>query len=254
MPPHDLSPLFLALIFAAAVWAGAQNALAGGGSFITLPVLMLTGLDARTANITSTVALFPGQVSTGWAGRRLVSGAEGLSFRTLTAISLVGGAVGAVLLLVTPASFFEKLLPWLVLFATGAFAWGSFGRAPTAASGLPPPAAVALQFAIAIYGGYFGGGIGFLMIAVLTLARLPVRTAGATKNVLVAVMNFTAVLVFLFSGQVRWTQAGVAAVGAIGGGLLGAWLLRRANERLLRAAVIGIGTLLTVGLFVRAYG
>ena len=253
MLPHDLSPVFLALIFVAAVWAGAQNALAGGGSFITLPVLMLTGLDARTANITSTVALFPGQVSTGWAGRRLVSGAEGLSFRTLVAISLVGGAVGAVLLLVTPASFFEKLLPWLVLFATGAFAWGSFGRAPTAASGLPAPAAAALQFCIAIYGGYFGGGIGFLMIAVLTLARLPVRTAGASKNVLAAVMNFTAVLVFLFSGQVRWAQAGVAAVGAISGGLVGAWLLRRANEKLLRAAVIGIGALLTVGLFVRAY-
>ena len=78
MPPHDPSLAFLALIFVAAVWAGTQNALAGGGSFITLPVLMLTGMDARTANITSTVALFPGQVTTGWAGRKLVSGAEGL--------------------------------------------------------------------------------------------------------------------------------------------------------------------------------
>jgi hypothetical protein len=119
---------------------------------------------------------------------------------------------------------------------------------------LPAPLAAVLQFAIAVYGGYFGGGIGFLMIAVLTVVRLPVRAAGATKNVLAAVMNFTAVLVFLFSGQVRWIPAGVAAVGAIGGGQAGAWLLRRANERLLRAAVIVIGALLTVGLFVRAYG
>jgi uncharacterized membrane protein YfcA len=254
MPPHDPSLAFLALIFVAAVWAGTQNALAGGGSFITLPVLMLTGMDARTANITSTVALFPGQVTTGWAGRRLVSGAESLSFRALVVISLAGGAVGAVLLLVTPASFFEKLLPWLVLFATGAFAWGSYGPAPKGERPLPAPAAAALQFAIAIYGGYFGGGIGFLMIAVLTLARLPVRAAAASKNVLAAVMNFTAVLVFLFSGQVRWIQAGVAAVGAIGGGQAGAWLLRRANETLLRASVVIIGALLTVGLFVRAYG
>jgi len=244
----------LLILFVAAVWAGTQNALAGGGSFITLPVLMLTGMDARTANITSTVALFPGQVTTGWAGRKLVSGAEGLSFRALTVISLAGGAAGAGLLLITPASFFEKLLPWLVLFATGAFAWSTYGPVLRTDRTLPAPLAAVLQFAIAVYGGYFGGGIGFLMIAVLTVVRLPVRAAGATKNVLAAVMNFTAVLVFLFSGQVRWIPAGVAAVGAIGGGQAGAWLLRRANERLLRAAVIVIGALLTVGLFVRAYG
>src|SRR5207253_10910241 len=97
------------LLFVAAVWAGAQNALAGGGSFITLPALILTGMDARAANITSTVALFPGQVTGGWMVRRLVSGAERLSFRVLVVISLIGGVVGAVLLLLTPSSFFEAL-------------------------------------------------------------------------------------------------------------------------------------------------
>ncbi len=243
----------LLLLLVAAVWAGAQNALAGGGSFITLPALIFSGLDARAANITSTVALFPGQVTTGWAGRSLATGAENLSLRTLVIVSLAGGAVGALLLLLTPPRFFEGLLPWLVLFATAAFAWGSFRRRPETARALKPAQAMALQFAIAIYGGYFGGGIGFLMLAVLSLAKLPVRAAAATKNVLAGVMNGTAVVVFLFSGEVRWMQAAILAVGAIAGGLGGAWLLRRANEKVLRVAVIAIGIILTIGLFVRAY-
>jgi len=251
--PHDPTPALLGLLLLAAVWAGAQNALAGGGSFITLPALILTGMDARAANITSTVALFPGQVTTGWAGRKLASGAENLSLRALVAVSLAGGAVGALLLLVTPPRFFEGLLPWLVLFATAAFAWGSFGRRPAASRPLKPAQTAALQFAIAIYGGYFGGGIGFLMLAVLSLARLPVRAAAATKNLLAGVMNGTAVLVFLFSGEVRWLQAATVAVGAVAGGLVGTWLLRRADERVLRGLVIAVGLALTVGLFIRAY-
>src|SRR5947208_14881970 len=101
------------VLFLAALWAGVQNALAGGGSFITLPALMLTGMDARAANITSTIALFPGQIATAWTGRTFVSGAPALSFRTLAAISLVGGAIGAILLLVTPPSIFARLVPWL---------------------------------------------------------------------------------------------------------------------------------------------
>jgi uncharacterized protein len=250
---HDPAPWMLALLLVAALWAGAQNALAGGGSFITLPALILSGLDARAANITSTVALFPGQVTTGWTGRALATGAENLSLKTLVIISLAGGAVGALLLLVTPPRLFEGLLPWLVLFATGAFAWGSFRRRPASARALKPAQAIGLQFAIAIYGGYFGGGIGFLMLAVLSLAKLPVRAAAATKNVLAGVMNGTAVLVFLFSGEVRWLQAAILAVGAVAGGQAGAWLLRRANEKVLRIAVIVIGVALTVGLFVRAY-
>lgn len=169
-------------------------------------------------------------------------------------ISLVGGAVGAVLLLLTPSSFFAHLVPWLVLFATGAFAWGSFGRKPTAsgASRLPPAMAGVIQFLIAIYGGYFGGGIGFLMLAALALSGMALRSAGATKNVLAGVMNFTAVLIFLFSGQVRWLQAAVAAVAAILGSVIGARMLTRVNERVLRIAIVAIGVLLTIGLFLKS--
>jgi uncharacterized membrane protein YfcA len=244
--------LIMVFLFAAAVFAGAQNALAGGGSFVTFPALLLTGLDARAANITSTIALFPGQVSTGLAGRRMVSGTPDLPIPALIGLSLVGGALGAVLLLATPAAFFARLVPWLVLFATGVFAWGSFRPAPKAGRSLGRWPAAAMQFAISIYGGYFGGGIGFLMLAALTAAGLAVRNAGATKNVLAGVMNASAVVVFLFSSNVGWPQAGIVAVGAIIGGLLGAWALQRVNERVLRAGVVVVGVLLTIGLFVRS--
>jgi uncharacterized protein len=241
------------VLLLAGVWAGAQNALAGGGSFVTLPTLILSGLDARAANITSTIALFPGQVTTGLAGRRLVSGAERLSFRALFVISLCGGVLGALLLLATPASFFARLVPWLVLFATVVFAWGSFPRkAPAEGAGLGPLRATIAQFLIAIYGGYFGGGIGFLMLAALTITGLPVRAAAATKNVLAAVMNASAVAIFVFSRDVRWLSAVVLGAGAIAGGLLGAWLLRRVNEMALRIGVVTLGVALTVGLFLHA--
>jgi len=243
------------MLLVAATWAGTQNQLAGGGSFITLPALILTGMDARAANITSTVALFPGQMAGGWLGRKSASGTEGLSFRALVIISLVGGALGAVLLLLTPSSIFEHMVPWLVLFATVAFAWGSFGRKGEATgTGINPAVAGAIQFCIAIYGGYFGGGIGFLMLAALALAGVAVRSAAATKNVLAGVMNFTAVLVFMFSRQVHWLAAAVACVGALAGSVLGARVLHRVNEKALRVVVVIIGLLLTVGLFLRANG
>jgi uncharacterized membrane protein YfcA len=244
--------LFL-LLFGAAFIAGVQNALAGGGSFITFPALLLTGMDARAANITSTIALFPGQVTTGLANRRLVTGAEGLSFKALVLLSLIGGAAGAGLLLATPPKFFDLLVPFLVLFATAVFIWGSFFRREGSGRQLGPVTAAAVQFAIAIYGGYFGGGIGLLMLAALTLAGLAVRNAGATKNALASVMNASAVLIFVFSGHIHWLDAAVVAAGAIGGGWIGAWALDKVNERLLRIGVVIIGVALTIAMFLRAY-
>jgi uncharacterized membrane protein YfcA len=242
-----------AILFIAALWAGVQNALAGGGSFVTLPALMLTGLDARAANIASTIALFPGQTTTGWVGRKMVRGAAGLSFRTLAVISLVGGAIGAGLLLTTPSSFFARLVPWLVLFATGLFAWGSYFRKQ--GDGVPslgPRVAGGLQFLIAIYGGYFGGGISILMLAALTAAGVAVRTAAATKNVLAGVINASAVAVFLFTPAIPWARVAVVCAGAIVGGFAGAHLLKRVDERLIRAFVVVLGVGLTIGLFVKS--
>jgi len=240
------------ILILASLWAGTQNALAGGGSFITLPSLMLTGMDAHAANITSTIALFPAQIATGLTGRKWVSGTAGLSFRALAIISLAGGVIGALLLLVTPPSFFARLVPWLVLFATFIFGWGSFGPRREGGPRLNRYGAAAAQSCISIYGGYFGGGIGFLMLAALTASGLALKAAGASKNVLAAVMNASAVAIFVFSPEVRWLAALVAGTGAILGGILGGLMLQKVNERVLRVLVILIGIALTIGLFLRA--
>ena len=229
----------LVILFFVAVWAGIQNALAGGGTFLTLPALMLTDMTALAANITSTVALFPGQVASSWSGRAHVAGAGGLSFKALAAISLVGGIVGAILLLVTPSSIFRHLVPWLVLFATAVFAYGSFvprkeDRPPV----LGKIGAGLAQFCISIYGGYFGGGIGFLMLAALTAAGLAIRNASATKNVLAGVMNASAVAIFIFSPQLHWPQAAISCIGAVIGGTIGGHMVSRVNPKLLRAAAV----------------
>jgi len=239
------------VLIVAAVWAGAQNALAGGGSFITLPALMVTGMDARAANITSTIALFPAQLVTGAAGRREVESPPGVSFLSLFVISLIGGALGGLILLATPSSFFALLVPWLVLFATAVFAWGSFLRKPSPPGtvAIPPRTEMAIQFAIAIYGGYFGGGIGFLMMASLTMAGLAVRKAAASKNVLAGVMNASAVAIFVFSHEVYWRQVLVTAVASSFGGYAGAKMLSVINEKALRVFIVVVGIALTVGLF-----
>jgi uncharacterized protein len=236
-----------------ALGAGIQNALAGGGSFLTFPALLLTGLDARAANVTSTVALFPGQLATGLAGRANIRGLPHLSVKALYAVSLVGGACGAVLLLSTPASIFSALVPWLVLFATLVFAWGSFWRKePTVARPLAPLPAGLMQFAISVYGGYFGGGIGILMLAALTISGLPIRNAAATKNMLAGVLNAAAVLIFVFSRDVAWKQVAVVGIAALIGGQIGAYMLNRVNEGILRICITALGLALTIGLFLRA--
>jgi uncharacterized membrane protein YfcA len=239
-------------LFLAGVFAGAQNSLAGGGSFVTLGMLVIAGLDPRAANITSTIALFPGQVASGYAGRRGVAGVSHLSFQALFWISLAGGIVGALLLLATPPTFFARLVPWLVLFATAVFFWGSFVRdTSTHAVLLGASAAGVAQFLIAVYGGYFGGGIGFLMMAVLTVAGMAVRNAAMTKNVLAAAMNASAVAIFVVSGDVHWLHAAVLGTGGVIGGVAGALLLPRINERPLRIGVVALGIALTIGLFLR---
>lgn len=245
-------PAMIGLLLAAGLWAGAQNALAGGGSFITLPALIAAGLDPKLANITSTMALFPGQITTGLAGRQMVAGAGKLSFRALAIIALLGGIAGAALLNATPTRVFSAMVPWLVLVATILFAWGTFGPKPAADKPPPPAWATTLsQSLIALYAGFFGGGAGILTLASLTLARVPVRNAAATKNVLLALANTTAAALFALTGNVAWAHALVIGIGAMAGGYAGARLLAVVPEKALKIAVIVIGTALTVGLFAR---
>ena len=242
----------LLLIAVAGFYAGMQNVLAGGGSFITFPALLLVGLNPLAANMTSTIALFPSQITSAIAGRSLLSNVGTVSFRRLFLVSCLGGVCGAFLLLNTPATFFARLVPWLVLFATSTFAWGSFRRKPLhVVHAVPPSLLVAIQACIAVYGGYFGGGIGFLMLAALTVAGLPVRAATANKNVLAMAMNASAVLIFVFSKLVNWPAVVALGLGGIGGGIAGSWLMLRVPEKLLRGFVVMVGTILTVWLFIR---
>lgn len=252
MPDMHIDFLSLLLITAAGFYAGMQNVLAGGGSFITFPALLLVGLNPLAANMTSTIALFPSQITSAVAGRSLLSNVGPLSFRRLFIVSCLGGVCGAFLLLNTPATFFARLVPWLVLFATSVFAWGSFRRKKLhVAHAVHPGVLTGIQACIAVYGGYFGGGIGFLMLAALTVAGLPVRTATANKNILAMAMNAAAVLIFVFSKMVNWPAAIALGVGGIAGGLAGSWLMYRVSEKLLRGFVVVVGIVLTVWLFIR---
>jgi uncharacterized protein len=245
-----LNPTDIAILVAAGLWAGTQNALAGGGSFVTLPALMATGLDARVANLTSTIALFPGQITTALANRHLVSGVGALGFPILLLISLVGGVAGALLLLATPSDVFRTLLPWLVLAATLLFARGAFGRKLDAAHLGAGPLGVG-QFGVAIYGGYFGGGIGFLMLALFTLGGAAVKEAQANKNALAAAMNLAGASVFAFSGEAAWGPALAVGLGSTAGGYLGARLITHVPDKALKAGVVGIGLALFLGLLWR---
>ena len=240
------------LIAAAGFFAGVQNALAGGGSFITFPALLLAGLNPLAANMTSTIAMFPSQTTSAYAGRKLVDDVGTLSFRKLFIISVVGGIAGALLLLNTPASFFARLVPWLVLFATSVFAWNSFRRKPLhAASSMPRWVLIVAQSCISIYGGYFGGGIGFLMLAALTIAGQQVRAATATKNVLAMAMNAAATLIFAMSDLISWPAAVALCVGGIAGGMCGGYLVHRLPEKIMRGFVVLVGAVLTVWMFTR---
>ena len=249
---HHLDPAVLLIISFAGFYAGIQNTLAGGGSFITFPVLMLAGLNPLAANITSTIALFPNQITSSYTGRKMAGGLNEVSLGKLLCLSLIGGIVGAILLLNTPVTFFAKLVPWLVLFATALFTWGSFRKEPLhAAQTFPAPLFMFVQFLIGVYGGYFGGGIGFLMLAALTIAGQQVRMATATKNMLAMAMNASAVLLFIFSDHVVWLAALALSIGGVGGGFAGNWLLYRLPAKILRQFVILVGIALTIWLFVR---
>ena len=248
--PHHSLPLLI-LIALAGLFAGAQNTLAGGGSFITFPVLLLAGLNPLAANITSTIALFPNQITSALAGRKLAGGVGKLSLGMLFSLSVAGGIAGALLLLNTSVTVFAGLVPWLVLFGTAVFAWGSFRKKSLDAKPVPAAVLATGQFLIGVYGGYFGGGIGFLMLAALTIAGQQVRMATATKNVLAMAMNASAVALFAFSSNIDWLAAFALAIGGVGGAFVGNWLVHRLPEKLMRSFVVMIGIVLTVWLFVR---
>ncbi|UVO53118.1 sulfite exporter TauE/SafE family protein [Sphingomonas sp. SUN039] len=244
--------MFYILMFTAGTVAAAINALAGGGPVLTLGILSLTGIDPRIANLTSTVALSPGQIFAGNAARSSLETAKLDRPWLLFAISLVGGAAGALLLLLTTGTAFRAIVPWLVLVATAIYGWSSYRPVPidakprNATKGLP-----AILAPLAIYGGYFGGGNSFLVLALLGISGHAPREAGAIKNALIAAINLGAVVVLVFSGLVEWRIAAVLGAGGVFGSVIGVKMLGKIPVRAIRVLVIAFGLFFSAWMFVR---
>jgi len=238
-----------ALLVLAACGAGALNSVAGGGSFLSFPALVLTGVPALNANATSTVALWPGSVASTF-GYRAELGSERERLAWFSAVSLAGGAAGALLLLWTPVRIFEGLVPFLLLAATLVF---TFGDAVRSRLKLASRGAVTVTWAaIAVYGGYFGGGMGLLMLAALTLLGMSdLHRMNALKSALGVLVNSVAVAVFAVAGAVHWPQAGLMVAGSIAGGYAGARIARRVPPKRVRPAVVVLGWALTAAFFYR---
>jgi uncharacterized membrane protein YfcA len=252
-----LTPGHVAALVAASAAGGIMNALAGGGTLVTFPTLVFLGMPAIQANATSTVALLPG-AATSLAGYRREVGAHRDWLKTLLVPSLAGGAVGSVLLLLTPERIFARLAPYLVLFATLLFLFqvvSSRRRGEASAPGAPRLSrwvvAWALQFGVAVYGGYFGAGIGILMLVILgTLGLTDIHAMNGLKNFFGICINSVAAAYFIVRGAVVWPVALVMVVGASLGGYAGAHFARRIGKDKARIAVVVIGFGITVLLFV----
>jgi len=243
------------LLVGAGFLAGAMNAVAGGGSFITFPTLVLAGLPSVPANASSTVALWPGAIAGVVAYRNDPQGFPEISTRALLIISVTGGLMGGLLLLATPSPTFDRIVPWLLLVSTVTFAFGQrMGVLLRRWVEIGPRALLVVQFILCVYSGYFGGGVSIMMLAAwsLLLGGDIVRL-NPTRILMVAASNSTAILAFIVAGQVWWPQTLAVLVGAVAGGYLGASIARRTPPKTLRAAVITIATVMTAVFFYRAF-
>jgi uncharacterized protein len=247
--------MLFVLVALAAFAAGFINAVAGGGSFLTFPALIAAGLPPIDANASNTVALFPGQIATGYAARSGLAAASAdarVNVRALAAISLVGGLIGGLLLLITPQAMFSRMVPWLILFATAIFAGGNFWLSDAKKFRLNRTGVFIAQGLVAIYGGYFGGGIGILMLAALTLSGLrDIWLMNSVKILLAALMNGAAVITFIAAGLVHWYWTIVVAFGAAAGGYAGLHAVRRVPAQLVKRFIVAVGLVLTIYFFLK---
>jgi uncharacterized protein len=246
------------LFFAAAV-GGAINAVAGGGSFVAFPALLFTGVPPIPANATNTLSLWVGTAASGGAYRQKLDIPRRVMI-PLIVTSVIGGVAGAILLIKTPAQTFLRVLPWMMLGATLLFAFGnrltgriSVGMSGEASKGSMIGATV-FELAVALYGGYFGGGIGILNLAMLSaLGMTDIHAMNKLKVILGSIINGVAAVAFIATGVILWPQAGVMIVGAIAGGYGAAHYAQKLPQIWIRGFVIAVGVLMTVYFFIRAY-
>jgi uncharacterized protein len=258
------------LLFIAAMLGGTLNSVAGGGSFITVPSLIFAGVLPVQANTTSTVALWPGSVASITAYRRELAKLSRVVILTLGITSLIGGILGALLLLSTSQSTFLYLLPYLMLVATLLFAFSPritalLRKRSELTQAIEEKAAIfswrtlaaisVIQLIVAIYGGYFGGGIGIMILASLGIMGMEnIHEMNGMKTVLQASINGVAVITFIVARAVVWLPALVMIAGAIAGGYGGAYFARKLDARVIRVFVILVGTSMTIYFFLRSIG
>jgi uncharacterized membrane protein YfcA len=250
------------LLFFVAVLAGTLNSVAGGGSFFTVPTMIFVGMPPVQANTTSTVALWPGSAASIGAYRHeLLRVRLGLIF-LLVSTSLIGSILGAILLLHTPQEIFVRLLPYLLLVATLLFSLSGpitkrLRMHKIEEDHLPLLTIIGVaiaQFVIAIYGGYFGGGIGILMLATLALMGMEnIHVMNALKVLLASVINLVASITFIIANAVIWPQAVLMIFGAIIGGYGGAHFARKIEQRWIRSFVISVGLAMTIYFFIHSW-
>jgi hypothetical protein len=247
------------LLFFAGALAGAMNAVAGGGSFVAFPTLLFTGVPPIPANATNTLSLWVGTAVSGGAYRRHLNLPRRVLL-PLVSMGLLGGLAGALLLIKTPAHTFLRLIPWLMLAATLLFTFGRHltGRLSAGISHQASNAAIAgascFELLVAIYGGYFGGGIGIMNLAMFAaLGMTDIHEMNALKIVLVAVINGVATVTFIATGSIVWPQALVMIVGAGLGGYASAHYAQKLPQSLVRATIIVLGTGMTIYFFLKAY-
>jgi len=255
----DMTPSHAVLLFFAAMLGGMLNSVAGGGSFISFPALVFAGVPPISANATNTVALWPGSAASVAAYRKDFA-TQRNALVPLSIVSVTGGVIGALLLLLTPETTFVRLVPYLLLVATLLFTFSptitarlrSRGHTHASSSRHSITGMSLAQVPIAIYGGYFGGGIGVLMLAALSLMGMEnIHTMNALKNLLATFINGIAVVTFVVAGAVAWPQALVMIVGAIIGGYVAGHQARKLEPRLVRRFVIAVGFAMTAYFFLR---
>ena len=251
----------VALLAAASVVAGAINSVAGGGSLVSFPAALAVGMSPLMANATNAVALMPGSVASAYGYRREIEGDRAV-IRLLLPAAALGGAIGSVLLLKTPQTLFDNLVPFLVLFATLLLLVQNLRRpaAPAALDApwdLPkkPAIAVILQLLVGVYGGYFGAGIGIMMLALFAhLGARNIHRMNGVKTVLAAATNAVAAVAFVVARAIDYRAAAIMAAGAIFGGLVGAAGARRVKPAVVRWGVVTIGLVLFAQLAYKRWG
>ena len=239
------------IVFLAGLIAGAMNAAAGGGSFISVPALIYAGIPSVSANMSSTIALYPGSLTSAWAYRGNFQAILNVSVKAMFLATLAGGLAGAVLLLFTPSSAFDKMIPWLLLLGSLAFALGPWlGRRLRQYYQPKTAFLIAAQFLLGVYGGYFGGAVGIMMMAVWSVLGLTdIRAMNAVKVVLVAAANTVAVLCFAFAGTVAWRETLVMLLAAALGGYAGAHATLQVSGSNIRVGISIINFLITSAFF-----